>query len=416
MHFDDNFISLVKDRNPLFEVISDYVPLKRQGQLWVAHCPFHAGDSNPSFKYYPKDQGAHCYGCGTNIGDSIDFIMKIENLQFPEAVEFLAERANIPLPENNDSDSSRQIRMFRENLENKSREFWINLMTKKENQHIKNYLLQRGLTEEDITKWRIGYCDFTYANRYKENNNDDDARRFKKFTNRIIFSVLDHRNQIVGFSGRRLPDQDDKFVKYLNSSDKDNPLFKKNEIVYGLNYAKKAIADLGFVIWVEGFFDVILMHQIGIENTVASMGTAITPEQIKLVKKFTNNVILFLDPDEAGQEAMKKSLELFSAENIEVKIIQGINGLDPAETVKKLGNNFKDWLYYNAKTIEQYYVDKFLARYNNQVNMAKKDMINNLKSIFANRLDHIETDIALGAICNAINVDINILKNIIAKN
>lgn len=416
MHFDDNFISLVKDRNPLFEVINDYIPMKQQGQLWVANCPFHAGDRNPSFKYYPKDEGAHCYGCGTNIGDSIDFIMKIENLQFPEAVEFLAERANIPLPENNDSDSSRQIRMFRENLENKSREFWINLMTKKENQHIKNYLLQRGLTEEDITKWRIGYCDFTYANRHKENRNDDDARRFKKFTNRIIFSVLDHRNQIVGFSGRRLPNQDDKFVKYLNSSDKDNPLFKKNEIVYGLNYAKKAIADLDFVIWVEGFFDVILMHQIGVENTVASMGTAITPEQIKLVKRFTNNVILFLDPDEAGQEAMKKSLELFSAENIEVKIIQGINGLDPAETVKKLGNNFKDWLYYNAKTIEQYYVDKFLARYNNQVNMAKKDMINNLKSIFANRLDHIETDIALGAICNAINVDINILKNMIAKN
>lgn len=416
MHFDDNFISLVKDRNPLFEVINDYVPMKQQGQLWVANCPFHAGDRNPSFKYYPKDEGAHCYGCGTNIGDSIDFIMKIENLQFPEAVEFLAERANIPLPENNDSDSSRQIRMFRENLENKSREFWINLMTKKENQHIKNYLLQRGLTEEDITKWRIGYCDFTYANRYKENNNDDDARRFKKFTNRIIFSVLDHRNQIVGFSGRRLPDQDDKFVKYLNSSDKDNPLFKKNEIVYGLNYAKKAIADLDFVIWVEGFFDVILMHQIGVENTVASMGTAITPEQIKLVKRFTNNVILFLDPDEAGQEAMKKSLELFSAENIEVKIIQGINGLDPAETVRKLGNKFKDWLYLNAKTIEQYYVDKFLARYNNQLNMAKKDMINNLKSIFANRLDHIETDIALGAICNAINVDINILKNMIAKN
>ena len=95
---------------------------------------------------------------------------------------------------------------------------------------------------------------------------------------------------------------------------------------------------------------------------------------------------------------MKKSLELFSAENMEVKIIQGINCLDPAETVKKLGNNFKDWLYYNAKTIEQYYVDKFLARYNNQVNMAKKDMINNLKSIFANRLNHIETDIALSAI------------------
>jgi DNA primase len=414
MHFSDEYIAEIKNKNPLIEVIKDYTVMSQEGKYLKGQCPFHSGDNTPSFTYHPDDQGAHCYGCGINIGDSVDFISKHENLNFPETIEFLAERAGMDLPTQENTQFQKR-KEYRDMLQDKSREFWINLMTVDENKKIKDYLYSRGLDDDDINKWRMGYCDFRYVQEFKNNPNNKIAKQFKKFTNRIIFSVLDHRGNIVGFSGRRLPDANKDYAKYLNSSDKDNELFHKNEIVYGLNYAKRTISSLDFAIWVEGFLDVQLMHKAGVENTIASMGTAITKEQIQLVSKFTKNVILFMDPDEAGENAMKNSLELFSSEGMEVKLVQGISGLDPAETVEKFGKNFKNWLYTNAKTIEQYYVDKFLSQYNAKVNLAKSKMIKDLREIFSTRLNNIETEIALGAICSAINVNIDSLKNMIAR-
>lgn len=411
MHFPDEYIQYVKDNNPLFDVITDFVEMKKEGSLWVGKCPFHADGKTPSFKYYESDGGAYCYGCNRSFGDSIDFIMELENLKFPEAVEYLIERAHLDYPNQNISKEFEQRKNFRNMLHEKSREFWFNLMRVPENQHVLNYLFnKRQLTEEDINKWRLGYCDFRYINR-----TDPEAEQFKKFTNRITFSILDHKGEIVGFSSRVLPEKENQYAKYINSSEKNNPLFKKKNIIYGLNYAKKAISKMGYACWVEGFFDVIAMHKIGMENTVASMGTSITEEQVKLINRFTDRIFLFMDPDSAGEESMQKSLELFSKYDIELKLIQGISGLDPDETVKKLGESFQSWLFSNAKTIEQYYVDKFLGEYSNKVNDAKRIMIKNLKTIFKNRLDHIETEIALGAICNAIDVNVDTLKHMIKK-
>ncbi len=407
MHFSKEFIEKVKAENPLLGVIKGYLEMKKDGKLWVGKCPFHGGDTKPSFTYYENDQHAYCYGCNTLITDSIDFIRNMEHLTFPEAVEFLVERAGLDYPDDKQMCELKEKRKLQQELENKLEEFRMNL-NKKKYQHVKKYLMEeRKLTEKDINKWKLGYCDFKYA--------DEDDSKYRKFTNRIIFPIFNHRNKIVGFSGRVLPENESDYAKYINSSCRSNYLFKEKNF-YGLNLAKKSIIEKNEVFWVEGFFDVILMHKQGVTNTIGSMGTSITGKQIKLIKGFCDKVILFLDPDEAGRKALKDNIVSFSKEDMELRMIENKKGMDPADTVKKLETSFSSWIKDNTKSIEIFFGNKFLDEYNIKVSRAKQKLIKNLCTVFKGRLGIPATEIALEAIARRMSMKLDTLKNEIRDN
>lgn len=407
MHFEDDFIQEVKNANPLFELLAEHTDMKKKGIRYKALCPLpdHNDKNTPSMTYYTENDTAYCFGCKTNLMDSIDFMTKMYGMSFVEAVISLAEKANIPLPDEN-SERYKEIKTMRNDMLEKSRLFWHNLMKNDKYKEAKEYLInKRGLTEELITKFKIGYCNGDFV------NNDE----YKKFTSRIVFPIFNHYGEICGFSGRSLPKNEGKYSKYVNSSEDKNPLFKKRELIYGLDVAKKEIRQKDYVIWVEGYMDVSLLHKYNVENVVASMGTAITEEQILLMKRFTDNIILFLDSDESGLKAMTDSLDLFDKHNMLLKIVEGEKGLDPAEMAEIKKDDFGNWLLSNAETVEQFYINKFLNEYHNKVNNAKRDLIYQLADVFPNRLDRIESEIALSTICSTFNINIKTLKESIEK-
>lgn len=400
MHFSDDYIEQIKLANPLIELLQEHTELKKNGNRYRCRCPFpdHEDKKSPSMTVF-EDGTAFCFGCETNLKDSIDFVIRMNNVSFQEAVVELARRADIPLPEEDEEFS--RINALRKDMMNKTRRFWINLMKDEKYVDIRNYLInERGLTEELIAKFKIGFCN-------GELLKDEE---YRKFTNRIIFPIFNHYGEICGFSGRVLPSSEDKYAKYVNSSENNNPLFKKRELIYGLDIAKQYIRQEGFAIWVEGYMDVIIFHKYGIKNVVAGMGTAISEEQVRLIKKFTDEIILYLDSDESGIRAMLNSLDLFDKHNLLLKIVEGKRGYDPAEMVNELKEGCKPWLIQNAKTIEQYFTDKFLNEYNIGLNNLKRGLLIKVGDVFKNRLNRIETEIALSSICDVLNVSVEALK------
>ena len=399
INFSNEFKEQVKEENPLFEVASEYVTFEETGSVYQAVCPIH-DDNDPSFKYHKDSQQISCYGCGRNFGDSIEFIMEVENLEFKESVKFLADRVGIELPSK--SKKQKKLDKFRAYLQNKTKKFW-NLLTKtSKGKKVAKYLIKdRKIPKELLLKWRIGYCDFS----------EKDNKRFRKFCNRIVFPIRDRYGRVIGFSGRQLPDDEGNgYPKYINSSDNDNPLFIKKKVIYGLYNAKSEIRKQNQAILVEGFTDVVKLDKYGINNAVATMGTAITEQQVELLKKYTDNVILFLDGDSSGQEAMKRSIKIFKQFDVNIELVKGESGKDPAEMVEDKKYKLEEWITNNSKTIEQYYIDDYLEKYNSQVNKAKKELLNNLSETFDGEFDKLEKEIALGSVCEQLNISMELLK------
>lgn len=400
IHFPDSFIEEIKYSNQLFDVIQDYTNFKKvSNRIHKAICPFH-NEKTASFKYHENSGQAYCYGCGIHIGDSIDFIKEIENCDFQEAVKILAKRAGIELPVKKD-DKYLKVKNIKKLLNKKANKFEkILFRSKKENSEIaRKYLSERNIDSKTAKKWGIGFCDFS----------EKDSKQFKKFCNRITFSIFNQQGSVIGFSGRKLPtDKDNKYPKYINSSDDDNILFNKRKLLYGLNFAKTHIRKLNHAILVEGFTDVIMLNKIGIKNVVASMGTSITEEQIKKIKRYTDNIILFLDGDESGQRAMQRSIKTLKKEEINIKLIRGKNGRDPAEMAEKYKAKLVKWINKNTKTVEQYYIDKFMSQYESKIIDAKKDLIKDLSSVFNNDFS-ISEELALERVCKRLNLSIQSL-------
>lgn len=313
---DDRLFEELKARLDIVDVISDYVELKRAGQNYKGLCPFHS-EKTPSFMVSPDKQIFHCFGCGLG-GNVINFLMKYENLSFPEALKMLAKKAGINLREyafKSDDDGFREklveihkeaARVFAENLERSKNAY--------------SYITGRGLTEEAIRTFSLGYAakDWHYlSNRLREKGFADslilqsgiasrgDRGIFDTFRDRIMFPICDMHGDTIAFGGRVM---DDSQPKYLNSP--ENPLFKKGETLYGLNLAKEGIRKKGFAMIVEGYFDVLMCHQYGFGNAVAPLGTALTAGHLRKLKRFTKKAVLVFDGDEAGKAAAKRSVPL----------------------------------------------------------------------------------------------------------
>ena len=344
MFFLEEYLTEVKEKNDIVDVISGYVSLRRSGNRYLGLCPFHS-EKTPSFFVNPAMQLYHCFGCGAG-GTVIHFIEHMENLDFQEAVKFLAQRAGIPLPEekNEVSDYTRLKRNIREMNKLAGRTYFRQLNSEVGRSAL-SYLRGRGLSDDTIKTYGLGYApnrwDFMYETLKKNGFSDHDivksglciernGRIFDFFRDRVIFPVMDLRGNVIAFGGRVMGDG---MPKYLNTG--ETPIFSKRQNLFSLNLAKNTSED--YLILAEGYMDVIALYQAGFQNAVASLGTAFCEDHSRLLKRFTERVVISFDGDGAGQAATKKAVEILKKDGLAVRILKISGAKDPDELIKKFG-------------------------------------------------------------------------------
>ncbi len=347
MYFSDEIIEEVRSRNDIVDVISSYVKLKRSGGTYFGLCPFH-NEKTPSFSVTPRKQMFYCFGCHKG-GSVYTFVQEYENCTFSEAVKLLADRAGITLPEEQMSEESRRRGALRTSLleiNKLAAQYYYYQLRSPKGKLGMDYLTGRALSEETMKSFGLGYAgqvnDALYQYMKTKNISDDllkksglftfDERRgvSDKFWNRVMFPIMDTNNRVIGFGGRVMGDAK---PKYLNSP--ENEIFNKRRNLYGLNAAKRTREN--YLILCEGYMDVIAMHQAGFTNAVASLGTAFTEEHANLLRRYTKEVILSYDSDQAGVSAALRAIPMLKAEGISVRILHLEPYKDPDEFIKAKG-------------------------------------------------------------------------------
>ncbi len=346
MRLSEDFIAELKYRSDLSEIAASYMQLKRRGRNLVGLCPFH-GEKTPSFNIYTENGSFYCFGCGVG-GDVITFIMKIENLDYMEAVKFLAQRAGMTVPEEtvDDSMSKLRTRVYEANRE-AARFFYAQLNTPGGKDAL-NYLRNRGLSNKTITRFGLGFAPdnrFALTNHLKSKgftasellaanlvfNSRSGRGVVDRFTNRVMFPIIDLRGNVIAFGGRIMTDQK---PKYLNTS--DTIVFNKSQNLFSLNNAKNS--GNRRLILCEGYMDVIALNQAGFTDAVATLGTALTSEQAMLMKRYCDEVVICYDADEAGQKATARAITILRNSGLLVRVLTIPDGKDPDEFIRKNGD------------------------------------------------------------------------------
>ena len=408
-------------RNNIEDVISSYVTLKRAGSNYSGLCPFHS-EKTPSFTVFPATKSFYCFGCGAG-GDAITFIMKTENLDYPAALEFLAQRAGITIPENN---SREEIGIPRKRI------YEMNLAAAK---FFRQCLFDpaiggdalRYLTEERrlsgavIKHFGLGYSPNTFGmliDHMKRlgfteeelvvgflcGKSQKTGRPYDYFRNRVMFPIIDVSGNIIAFGGRVM---DDSKPKYLNTS--DTPGFKKSRNLFALNYAKKHCEDR--LILCEGYMDVIALHAAGFENAVATLGTAITPDQARLISKYTKNVVISYDMDNAGRTAADKAMRLLNEVGVDVKILNMNGAKDPDEYIKKYGPDKFNMLLNKSQTGFEYKLDKTLDKYDISIGEDKIKAANEICDIIAGVYSNVERAVYIASAAERLSLSVDVLTN-----
>jgi DNA primase len=348
--FPEEKISEIRDRASLLEVVSDYVSLKKTGRNYRGLCPLHS-EKTPSFMVNEEKQIFHCFGCGEG-GDVFAFLMKTGHFSFPEAVEELAKRYGIGLPRRDPSPAQKKEMAKREvlfRINQLASEYFHGLLTrKKEGEEGKRYLSQRGVQDEIVKEYRLGYSldrwdGLVQYLREKKVSLElawelglilpkKKEGWYDVFRKRIIFPIFDPHQRVVGFGGRLVGEGQ---PKYINSS--ESSIYHKGEVLYGLQAARRYASEKDEVIIVEGYFDLLTLHQYGLRQSVATLGTALTTKHIRILKRYTKNLITVFDPDPAGIQATLRTLPLFLEEEVTGKAVLLPKGEDP-DTFLKKGN------------------------------------------------------------------------------
>ncbi len=370
MAFPENFINELTERNDIVEVVSSYVRLsKKSGSNLFGLCPFHS-EKTPSFSVSPDKQIYHCFGCGKG-GGVINFIMEIENLSFPEAVEFLAKRAGMPMPEEtNDRESRRRARMLE--LNKAAARFFYEQLSTPAGQAACDYMRKRKLSPATARNFGIGFApdtwdSLTHAMKAKGFTEKELAEAglvrhgkngvvYDTFRNRLMFPVIDVRGNVIGFSGRILGDGE---PKYMNSP--ETLVFNKSRNLFALNLAKKS--KCGYIILSEGNIDVASLHQAGFDSAVASLGTSLTPEQARLISRYTDQVVIAYDNDGAGIKAAQRAIGILEKLDLKVKVLRLEGAKDPDEFIKlkgpeafrKLLEGSEDQIDYRLRAVTEKY-------------------------------------------------------------
>ena len=348
MAFDRQFLDELIARNDIVDVVSNYVSLQpRGGSLWGC-CPFHS-EKTPSFHVLPDKQLCYCFGCKKG-GGVINFIMEEENLSFPDAVRFLARRANMPVPEEEHSDESR-LRSHILSLNRDAARFYYEQLYSPKGAPVLEYMKNRKITRRNATNFGLGASadewDGLLTAMRKKGYGDGELLAsglairgkngglYDKFRKRLIFPIIDVRGDVLGFGGRIIS-KDDPGAKYMNTP--ETIVYSKRRVLYGLNLAKKS--KRSNIILVEGNIDVVMLHQAGFDNACASMGTALTTEQLQLLSRYTKEIVLCYDNDDAGKVATQKALTLLNNTDFQVKVLELPKRLVDGEYIKQDADDF----------------------------------------------------------------------------
>ena len=342
MPLPDSFLQELKEKNDIETVVSSYVNLKRRGRNCIGLCPFH-NEKTPSFTLYPENGSFYCFGCGTG-GDVIRFVMLAENLDYLEAVRHLAQRAGMTMPEQGYDDGLSRLRGRILEINRESARFFYALLVSEAGRVGLDYYRSRGLTDKTIRRFGLGYAPASWQALYdhlrgkgytdtellqaRVVNRGRGERIYDSFRGRMIFPILDLRGNVIAFGGRKAPDA--QGPKYINTA--DTPVFKKSHNMYALNFAKATCAEQ--VVLCEGYMDVIALHQAGVTNAVAPLGTAFTQEQARLLTRYTKEVAVTLDADEAGKKATDRAIGICTDAGLKVRVVRIPDGKDPDEFLR----------------------------------------------------------------------------------
>jgi len=344
------FIEEVQQKTDIVDLISSYIPLKRAGRNFKAQCPFH-NEKTPSFFVNPQKQIFHCFGCGEG-GGALQFLMLYDKLSFPEAVEVLAKRLGMQIPYQKVSAKDKIKTRLYDVVQEASQFFHKSLLSMEEALLARNYLDKRGITKGIIANFNIGYApgnNMLIGYMRKRGVTLDILEKASLvvsktqggyrdlFRGRIMFPIYDIRHRVVGFGARRIKDKEG-VPKYINSF--ENPLYSKREHLFGLNFSKDEIIKKDSAIVTEGYMDMIVPFTAGIKNIVASLGTALTPEQIRLIKRYTSNIILIFDSDKAGEGATLRAVDLLIENGLNIKIVHMPKGFDLDLATREKGTRF----------------------------------------------------------------------------
>lgn len=417
-------IEQVLMRNDIETLIGSYVSLKRAGSNLKGLCPFHS-EKSPSFTVYPADNSFYCFGCGAG-GDAITFIRKRENLDYPDAVEFLANRAGITIIRDdhgviNSAPKFDRNRMFRMNTDAAK---FFNKCLFSDNPDAKaalNYFTEvRGLSLATIKHFGLGFApnSFDLFSKYMLSKGytydelvagflcgkNDKGRYYDAFRNRIMFPIIDVSGNVIAFGGRVM---DDSKPKYKNSS--DTPVFKKSRNLFALNFARHNCQDA--LILCEGYMDVIAMHAAGFENAVATLGTAITSEQARMMSRYTKKVIISYDADEAGQKAAMRAVKMLNDVGLDVSILKVPGAKDPDEYIKKFGADMFRNLLSESKSKFDYNLDIILSKYDINLSQDKIKALHESEKLISETYSSAERDIYIQTISKIFGVDAKSIKS-----
>ncbi|MBR4950880.1 MAG: DNA primase [Clostridia bacterium] len=434
MAYTREFLEEIKLRNSIEEVIGRTVTLKRAGGNLVGRCPFHS-ERTPSFTVFPSTSSYYCFGCGAG-GDVVTFVMQTENLEYREAIEFLAKRAGIKVEETYEQKEKvptvRRERMLELNRE--AARFFYKALLAPEGAFARNYLEKRQFQSATIKHFGIGYapnapygkaplCEYLMSKGFTPfelksaflGGEGKNGKMYDIFRHRVMFPVFDANGEVVAFSGRRLSDNEEE-RKYINTS--DTVVFKKSKILFGLHIAKNT--ESGSLVLCEGAPDAIAMHQAGFDNAIATLGTAITPEHARTIARYCRTVYLAYDIDKAGRRATLKGIDLLNQVGVDTKIINlGTEAKDPDEFIKKFGANaFRAKLTGSSGQID-YRIDEILGRYDTTVAEEKLRAVDEVKKFIAELASRPEREVysaraaeKLGLTAEAMRTEVERIYNI----
>lgn len=412
LYINDETIEKVRDTSDIVNIISDYIQLKKSGSNYVGLCPFH-GEKTPSFTVSETKQFFHCFGCGEG-GDAVTFIMKKENLGFPEAIKFLADKMGIAIEETKPKDEKQsQERNRGYEINKEAARFFFSNLTKDRN--VINYLYKRNITDKSIKQFGLGYSldrwNALHSHLKSKGYGDEELEKlgligkksgndgyYDKFRNRVMFPIIDTKGRVIGFGGRVL---DNAMPKYLNSQ--ETFIFNKGNNLYGLNLLNK-FSDRKRIILVEGYMDVISLFNKGINYSVASLGTALTERQAKLLKRYGENVYICYDSDQAGVNATDKAIQILLNEGIKPKIILLQNYKDPDDFLKENTiEDFENKLNESLNHIDyRIYINK--QKYNIDETEGKIKFTIEIAKIIKSLKSPIEKDVYIDKISKEMNI------------
>ncbi len=390
----NNFTETVRNSADIVRVISGYVTLKPAGTTLKGLCPFHS-EKTPSFTVHRDKQFFYCFGCHAG-GDVFSFVMQVEKVPFPEAVEIVAEKCGIPIPVNagfDDKKSDERKELFE--IHDRAAAYFQQMLSTEEAAPARQVVEKRKVEPAFVKRFGLGYAPASglmnqLRPKYPVGSGlfvkNDRGEVYERFRRRLMFPIWNERGKVIGFGGRAL--MPDAQPKYLNSS--ESPLYSKSHVLYALHFARDVAQKAGRLVVVEGYFDCLSLHQAGIENVVASCGTALTQQQVAMMARYVPEVVMNYDPDAAGQNAMRRSIDLLLAKGLRVRILKLAGGLDPDDYVRKEGGEVYGRLLATAPYFWKHLMTEAAQQYDLDQPAMKANAVNDVMQYVLKIQDRVE--------------------------